>query len=162
MNKIRINQGRLIMWQLRVFGTLLVFFVGALALLKLDETSAILTFIGASFLLPFLWSSYTIFEVQPAQKIILRYYWIAGMKTAKEATTYAEIEKIFINRVGMSQNAHSYTGKVHTTKSIEYKGFLKLDDGSKFLMLSHNDPERLKEKLLPIAKKLNCDLIENF
>lgn len=163
MNKIRINQGRIVMWQFRVAGTLFVFFIGMLALSKLEEFPAITIFILISFLLPFLWSSYYVFEINPADKTISEYYWVAGFKMNNDITKYSEIEKIFVNPVRMAQNIHSYyTGSVRTTKNMEYHAFLKLADGNKFFLMSASTPEKIKEKLSSIAKKLNCRMEDNF
>lgn len=163
MNKIRINQGRIVMWQFRMAGTLLVLVIGLLALSKLEEFPAIIIFILASFLLPFLWSSYYIFEINPADKTISEYYWVAGIKMNNDTTKYFEIEKIFVNPVRMAQNIHSYyTGSVRTTKNVEYHAFLKLKEGNKFFLMSASTPEKIKEKLTTVAKELNCLVEENF
>lgn len=161
LDKVRINQGRIIMWQFRLAGTLFVFFIGAAAFLHLGEVLAIIIFMGAALLLPVLWSSYYIFEVDPAQKMIAQYNWIAGIKMNNEESPYTRIERIFINPVKMSQTWYSYSGTARTNKSIEYHAFIKLDSGEKIFMLSHANPEKLQQMLSPVAAKLECDLVVN-
>lgn len=161
VNTVRINQGRILPWQFRLAGTVLVFMLIIGAFLELQEIPAITTAILVSFLLPLIWSTYYVLEIDPQKKTVSVITWIVGLKKG-EVYPFESIEKIFINKVLIGQDISSYSGHVHHAQSVEYTAFIKLDTGKKFELLSMKKPEKLKEKLKPIAAKLSCKVIENY
>ena len=160
-NIVRINQGRVLPWQFRLAGTTLIFVLIFGAFLKLPEMYAISSAILFSMLLPLLWSTYYLLEIDPENRVIKDGMWIVGYKKV-DMTSYNSLEKIFINKVLVGQNISSYTGHVHHYQSVEYTAFLKLDNDKKFELLSDKSADQLKKKLKPIIRKLNCPVIENF
>lgn len=161
MDRIRINQGRIVSLQFRLGGTLAVLMIMAAGLLYLGELQAVLISIFISFLIPPLWSSYDLLEIDPKKKNITEITWIAGY-TLKKIRPYDAIVKIFINQSTNSQQMTSYGGQVHTKRSREYLAFLKFADGSTYFLVSDRNPENLFTILQAIAEKLKCPLVKNF
>lgn len=161
MNKVRINQGRILMWQFRLAGTLIVFTVIAGSLANLPEIPAIAISVLVSLLVPMLWSSYYLLEIDPGKKTYSEISWIAGYKTGK-THSYRAIEKIFINNTRVSQRITTYSGQAHTVRSREYRAYLKFSDDKKLFLLSDDNPEKLKEKLAPVVQKLKVTIVENY
>ncbi len=62
---VRINQGRIVPWQFRLAGTVLVFMLIFGAFISFSELYAIPGAIALSFLLPLIWSSYYVLEIDP-------------------------------------------------------------------------------------------------
>ncbi|MEQ8580159.1 MAG: hypothetical protein RIC30_06305 [Marinoscillum sp.] len=161
MNKIRINQGRILPWQFRVVGTLIVLGSMAFALLRLSEFPAIIICIAISFLIPAMWSAYYILEIDPEQKTISEISWILSYKNGK-TKPFREVEKIFVNETKKAQQMTSWAGQVRTSKFQEYMAFLKLTDGDKYFLISDQDPDKLLKRLAPISEKLGCDIFKNY
>jgi len=161
MDKVRINQGRIVPFQFRIGGTAIVLSLMATALLNLSEIPAIVLCIVLSLLIPPLWSSFYILEIDPTTKQILEIQWIVNWKRV-EKTDYEAIEKIFINRTLQKQQMTSWGGQVRTSKVREYVSYLKLTSGEKFFLLSSTKPERLLKKLEPVQKKLQCEVVQNY
>lgn len=159
--KVRINQGRIVPWQFRLAGTVLVFMLILAAFIKFPEVFAIPTTIGLSFLLPLLWSSYYMLEIDPERKTVSEIVWIMGHKKG-EQTFYESIEKIFINPVKVGQRISSYTGHVNAFRSREFIACLKLGGGKEFELISHKDLAELRKKVDPISKKLECSVVGNL
>lgn len=161
MNKVRINQGRIVPFQFRMVGTALVLASMAGSLSHFSEGVAIIICIAISYLLPLIWSSFYILEIDPDTRTISEVTWITGMKLRKK-TSFSSIEKIFVNETRKSQQMTSWGGKVRTSKIRDYSAFLKLSSEQKFFLLSDKDPENLLKKLDPMAKKLQCEVVTNY
>ncbi|WP_159583939.1 hypothetical protein [Marinoscillum sp. 108] len=161
MNKIRINQGRILPWQFRMVGTLIVLGSMAFALLRLSEFPAIVICIAISFLIPAMWSAYYILEIDPEQKTISEFSWVLSFKNGK-TKSFQEVEKIFVNETKKAQRMTSWSGQVRTSKFNEYMAFLKLVEGDKYFLISDPDPANLMKRLTPISEKLGCDIHENY
>lgn len=161
MKKVRINQGRIVPIRLRLGGTVVVLILMAAVLMHLTELAAVFVCIFLSFLVPLLWSSYYLLEINPMAKEISEINWIMSF-TIRKVKAYDEIEKIFINETRSSRQMTSYGGQVHTDRIHEYKAFLKFSDGSNHLLLSDRNPDDLEEKVGPVAQKLNCVIARNY
>lgn len=155
-HKVTINQGRVIPVQFRIFGSIIVFMVMAYALTNLSEIPAIIICIVISFLIPLLWSSYYILQIDPKSKTISNGYWIMNLKKM-EQQPYDEIEKIYVNEVTSGQRFTSYSGRVSNFKTKEYAAYLKLKNGDKFFLLSDKNEETLSQRLQPIYQKLKIN-----
>lgn len=125
---------------MRLALTLVIFLIGYFAFSYLPEQPAIITFIAASMLLPFIWSSYKIVEVNPKTSQITLYYWITGLKWKKKVIPYQGIDSILIK------------------DGVYHRGFLKLSDEQTFYLISDKNMDTLRDRLSKIAEKLNCDL----
>ncbi|HEY3402248.1 MAG TPA: hypothetical protein VGK59_02610 [Ohtaekwangia sp.] len=79
------------------------------------------------------------------KKTCFRYVWVLGLKLGG-TRSYNCIEKLFVNKVkyvsaGSMMNYHE------KTQSVQYKCFLKFDDGEKILFDTDVDKERLFDRL---------------
>ena len=158
-SKFRLNQGRIVSLPIRFFLTLMVFAVMFWSMTALSESIAIIVCILISLLLPLVWSSYYILEIDCQNQRIGELTWIAGIKRGNY-TSYDSIEKIFINQTGSAQRMTSYGGHVHTKRAREYHAYLKTGDSRKFFLLSDSDPVKLEERIQPLVKKLNVNLVK--
>lgn len=161
MSKVRINQGRIISLPFRFTGTLVVFAGSFAALLNLSQWPAISISIALGALMPVIWSSFYILEIDPKKKTIAEISWIINWKKAK-ITPFEEIEKIFVNESRQQQQITSWGGQMHTSRFKEYVAFLKLTSGENFYLFSATTPEDIREKINPIKTKLNCEVTENY
>ncbi|MEQ8473951.1 MAG: hypothetical protein RIC35_22335 [Marinoscillum sp.] len=155
-NKVKINQGRVVPVQFRVFGSVVVLIAMTYSLTHFSEIPAILISIAISFLIPLLWSSFYILQIDPQSKEISEGYWVMNIKKM-DTQHYEEIEKIFVNEVNTSQQITSYGGKVANLKRKEYAAYLKLTTGEKFYLLGDSTEEGVLKKLEPIKKKLGLE-----
>ena len=153
MHKITINQGRSIPWTFRLVGMCAVFFAIVKINENLPEIYAVPLVILVSLLVPVLWFSYHIFMIDMDEKVIQEGLWIMGYRTGKPQP-FNSIESFYINKVRVSQTMYSQTNRSHTLGKVEYKAFLKLDDGEKYFLTSHKNEKMLEEKLIKIKKKL--------
>ncbi|MFT7030024.1 MAG: hypothetical protein ACJA2C_001419 [Marinoscillum sp.] len=159
-NKVRINQGRVMPWQFRFLGSVMILSFIFYAMSNFGEMTAIFCCIGLSMLVPVLWSNYYILEIDPEQMKISEITLIAGFQK-RSTKPLDEISHIFVNAVAYEQSMASLSNRVHTRKLKQFKAFLKTTSGDKFFLLSAADPEIMENKLAPIRKKLNCEVINN-
>ena len=161
MKKVRINQGRIVPWQFRLAGSVFVIMLIFGAFIKLEEIYAIICALLLSPLVPLLWSSFYLLEIDPVAKTVTEISWMMGIQK-KEVTRFEGIEKIFINPVRVSQRVTSYSGHVNDFKSQEYMAYLKLDSGQKFELVSDRNADHLRKRLEEVRKKLDCEVVDNF
>ncbi len=160
-NKVKINQGRVLPWQFRFLGSVVILSFMFFALTNFGEMTAIVCCIGLSMLVPVLWSNYYILVIDPKQMEISEIILVAGFQK-RSTKPLGEISHIFVNAVAYEQRMASLSNRVHTRKLKQYKAFLKTTSGEKFFLLSATDLESMSNKLAPIRKKLNCEVINNY
>ncbi|WP_421875574.1 hypothetical protein [Marinoscillum sp.] len=161
MNKVTINQGRVLPLTFRFFMTISVFGGMALSMQHFDELVAVISCIVISFFLPLAWSSYYIVQIRPEEHEIHEGYWIMGLKKMSKRP-YETIEKIYINANSLSQRATSYAGQTATFSERQYQAFLKTSDGYKVELISSKSESDLMDRLKPIAKKLQTTIQKNY
>ncbi|AHM60121.1 hypothetical protein D770_09320 [Flammeovirgaceae bacterium 311] len=74
---------------------------------------------------------------------------------------YQGVEKIFINAGRVSQRfytAHTTTSAVFT--NTEYRGYVKLLNGTKIFLISSKNKEKLANRLAPLSDYLQTELID--
>ncbi|MEQ9405286.1 MAG: hypothetical protein RIM99_16985 [Cyclobacteriaceae bacterium] len=157
MGKVKINQGRSIPWAFRLVATAAII-VGVVKIIQgMPENYAILLSMILSMLMPIIWFSYNILTIDNDKKEIHSGVYSVGFKTGK-AKKFKEIDKIFINKVKTSQRMQSHgTGSVYEQKGVEYRAFIKLDDGTKYFLTSHPNEKKLEEKVTKIREKLGTN-----
>ncbi len=162
MNKVRINQGRLFMFNIRFGGALLSLLLITICFQYLPEYLAIIFAILISMAIPFFWSSYEILEIDPQSRTISEYILIFGRRFQQKKINYPDIDKIFINKVKMGQKMTSYAGKVNTISMFEYHAFLKTTDEKKHFLASDEKSSRLKHRLEHVVSKLHTHIHDNY
>ncbi len=160
MKSVRIDKGRLIPVAFGFAGTFLLFLLYKF----LYENLTMYPFIGLGILfspiLPILWTSRTIYEINPVKKIRHEFIWIMGNKIGKPVP-YLEIEKVYVNKIKMSQRMTSWGGQTNTARFYEYVGYVKFSDGIKSELVRDRELKFVIEKMKKIAKKLNKELMDN-
>lgn len=154
MGKILINQGRSVPLTFRFVG-MLVLMVGMFQIIQnVPETLAILLAIGLSLLIPMLWFSFNILSVNSDTKEVHLGIWVMGYKTGRPKK-FGSIEKIYVNKVKTSQAMYSQANQGYLSKGLEYKAFIKFQDGEKYFLTSHPNEKTLHKKVVEIGKKLD-------
>ncbi|WP_258103937.1 hypothetical protein [Marinoscillum sp. MHG1-6] len=161
MNRVRINQGRILSGMYILGILLLTLFLIALSFNYLPELLAIPVVIMLGLTFPMVWSSFYIIEIDTQSKTISEYIWIMTFKINVEVTRFDSLEKIFVNQVGLSQNYHQYSGAVHEVRSREFQAYIKIDTGEKFYLVSGKNKGALNKSLNSIAQKLKVPVIWN-
>jgi hypothetical protein len=144
MCKIRINQGRIVPWHIRWVLTVGVFLGMYVALGSLEEKPAILTAIGLSMILPFIWSAYRLLEVDPARGEYSKSIWVTGMKWETKHAMTAPVNLAI--RQGRDPNGDAF------------ESWLILEGGDELYLAGSDDQEYLQEKSEGVAKKLGVPL----
>ncbi|RED99890.1 hypothetical protein [Marinoscillum furvescens] len=161
MNKIRVNQGRIVPFNFRIAATFFLFLLMFLAMMHLQELWAIVASIGFSMLIPLLWSSYRIIEIDPTNNAIWHITWILGYQI-RDLSPYAQPEKLYINLLDESQRVNSHGGQTHTIRTKAHVAYLKLANGAKHRLISAKNEQALLKKLQPIEEKLGLKAIKNY
>jgi hypothetical protein len=93
-------------------------------------------------------------EINTQARTIREYYAFLFFKIGSRAH-YKKLEGISIHSAKVSQRLHApRTSKSSTFTHVEYRAYLKLDDGEKIMLFSHKD----KTKTLTKARKLSESL----
>lgn len=74
---------------------------------------------------------------------------------------YQGVEKVFINSGQVSQRAytaHTATSAVFTNH--EYRGYVKLDNGTKLLLANSKKKSSIEEKVQKVSNYLNTDIVD--
>lgn len=134
--------------------------IAAIGIIKImqewEEPYSIIASILLSTLIPAIWFATNILIIDNDQHTIFDGRWIMGFKKGK-TTSYREIDKFFVNKVKTKRTIYSLSNKQNMVTNHEYRAFLKLDDGSKFYLLSHPVEESVNEKVTKIRQKLQTD-----
>ncbi len=160
MESIRISKGRVIPVAFCVVGTFLLFFVYEFLYENVNEVMFIILGIVISPILPLMWTSRTIVEINPREKYIHKFVWLMGKKTGKPKS-FGGIEKTYINAVTTSQRMTPRQKTTNTGGLKEYIGFLLLEDGRKIELIRDEDPDYVFEKMEKISHKLGTELSDN-
>ncbi|MDH5609631.1 MAG: hypothetical protein OEY56_09125 [Cyclobacteriaceae bacterium] len=154
MKVVRIAQGKAVPLPFRFAGTLviLMLFVGMHAYLAMHVF--VLMAMVVSSLLPALWSSVFILEIDPANHIIHEYVWVMGRKFGKKRPL-PPLGRIYVNQVKTSRHMHSYGGSTLQLKGYECVGFLKFSNEETLELIREEDCEFVVKSLSKIAKKLD-------
>lgn len=158
-NSVKIGRGRVVPLTFRVVGTVFIMLLFFVLFENTSEIMAVGLGIPFSMTLPLLWTSRYITEINPERKVVFEYIWMMGFKVGRPQP-YVQLEKIFVNTVGMAQRMTSYGGSVHTSRFLEYKAYLKYDQ-NKLEIFDGRDREKTLESMQKISKKLNIPFQDN-
>lgn len=160
--KFRFSQGSVVMLHFKFAITLFVVFsVLVINELFLGFVTSMIAMILVLALIP-TWFSRYVLEIDVENRTYADLIQILSLSWGKKVA-FGPVEKIFINECQVGQTIHRYsTGAPATFRSMEYKAFLKLQNGDKVFLLSKMEPERLKESIAGLASELQTDIIENY
>lgn len=150
-----INQGKAIQLPFRVVGVGTVLLIIVKVLEHFPQAIAIPVSILLSFVVPMLWFSSIILTINEETKEIHIGTWVLGKKTGKPKP-YRTIDKIYINKVNVSQTMNT-RANTHTSTHVEYRAFVKIDDGEKHFLVSNKSEKKLEERVAEIKRKLGIN-----
>lgn len=156
MNKIRINQGRVMNLMFRLTATLIAACASVVIVVKLNSPLgfAILCLIGL--LLVPVWTAFYMLEIDLSNRVYSDVTMVLGKRYGK-TIRFHELKEIYLKPQKYSQNYHRRSGAVDTVKFMKFDAYIKIDDQNIFL-ISDEDEAELRKRLAPIAKKLYVDI----
>ena len=158
MNKVRINQGRVMNSWFRYVGSLIIISMTIVVIVFLNSIYGFLLALVLAFLMILLWTSFHIVEIDLERKMYHDLTVVLGRKTG-ETKAFDSIEKVFINRVKFQQASNHYsTGARRIHHGFEYKAFVKFAHGETLFLVSDKDEKELIERLQPVLKKLGTEI----
>jgi hypothetical protein len=161
MNKIRINQGRILPSQFRFLLTLMtVVGIMAMTIYVTNEVGFMLSILFAMLLL-LVWTSFYMLEVDVSAKTYQTYNAILGRAFFREEVRFEKIRGVVIKEANYSQTMYSRSGIGHTWRWKEFEAQLLLDEDKKVILISDEDRQALLERLNPILKKLRAEIISS-
>ena len=158
-NKIEINQGPVLTFNMRVgaviilaFGVWIIFN----ALYSIAGLIIAVLLIGIGFSC---WMMFYRFDIDPDNKTYHDYIAILSFKTGKPVK-FQSVEKIYINKINQVSNfmSRGRTLDIHTSV---YKAFIKFDSGEKFHLDNDPDKGRLLLRIRRYADKLETIIQDN-
>ncbi|MBN8576162.1 MAG: hypothetical protein J0L66_04435 [Cytophagales bacterium] len=154
-SKIGVKFGPLLPWTFRLLAACVIIFG-----LKVWQTSPWIAIImGAIGLFAIVASEGT--EINLVQKTYREYTSFGLFKTGK-FHPYDSVEKIFINSSRESQKMYTaHTLHSSTFKSIYYNAYLKFANGEKIHLKKETDKEVLIQKLKPLSKAVEIEIVDN-
>jgi len=158
MNKIRINQGRILHSHFRIIFTLLVI-LGIVGLnVYMNNEVGFLISILLAMLLLLVWTSFYMLEIDVLARTYQSYSAIMGRAFFKKVVHFETIRGVAIREASYSQTMYSRAGVGHTRRWKEYEAQLLLDEDKKVVLISDEDREELMERLKTIVSKLGTEI----
>ncbi len=161
MNKIRINQGRILPSQFRFLLTLMV--VGGIVAMTVyvnNEVGFLISILLAMLLL-LVWTSFYMLEVDVSARTYQSCSAILGRPFFREVVRFDKIRGVAIREANYSQTMFSRSGIGHTRRWKEYEAQLLLDESKMVVLISDEDRAELLVRLKPIVKKLGTEIISS-
>ena len=161
MNKVRINQGRIIPTQYRVILTIGAFFGMFLLMARANnEVGFILCLILALIIFP-VWTSFFMLEIDTKNRSFKDYYAIMGRPFGLRTGILDAIRGVEVVQSNIAQTTYGMGSSGYTRHSREYSAYLLINENDKVFLISDENKEDLLERLRPLLKKLNTDLISS-
>ncbi|MCP4460009.1 MAG: hypothetical protein GY816_18600 [Cytophagales bacterium] len=159
MNKVRINQGRVVdSGQRYMFSLLLV--CGMIAsIVAINNILGFIITLMLSSLMILMWTSFYVLEVDVEMKTYCDFTAVLGRKFGR-VHPFDGIEKVFIKASAISQTIYGYGPNSYEKKTYEYDAYLKFTDGQKLFLASDEDKSELAKRLQPILKKLGTEIVK--
>ena len=153
MKSVRIDKGRTVPIAFSFIGTFLLF----LSFNFMFEHLSILPFsiigILISPILPIMWTTRKILEINPNEKYVFKFIWMMGRKFGKRER-FERIEKLYVSKVRLSQRMTT------TPEFHEYIGFILLSNEMRMQLVRDKEKDFVFEKMNKIAGKLNMPLLD--
>jgi len=161
MKIIRIDKGRIIPVTFSLVGTAFLAWAYYSAFLYAQSKAVILIWIALSPLVPLLWTTRKILEINLDKKIYIVYTWMLGYKLGK-GKSYDSIENMYLKQVDDLQRSTSQEKNVTSFGSSDFAAFIKFRNGDTLELIKSKDREKIWKDLLVLNKKINTSLIDNI
>jgi len=158
MNKVRINQGRVLESSHRYMFSLLLICGMIASIVAVNNILGFIIMFVLSFLLILIWTSFYILEIDVENKTYADLTSVFGRKFGK-AVAFDEIENVFIKSSVVSQTIHGFGPNSYEKKNYEFDAYLKFTNGEKLFLVSDEDEKELRKRLKPVLKKLETELV---
>ncbi len=156
--KIKINQGRILPSPVRLVGTLGI--VAAIFLLfdYAPEREAILLSIPLSMLMPLIWSSFHILELNLETLEVAHFNWITGRKFNASSVQLKGPVRFQIKENEKIQDQFSTKRPVRSKRT--FSCYLKDSDGKLVFLISDKSYDKLVKRLEPLVKKSRFEVFK--
>jgi hypothetical protein len=144
MNKIRINQGRLINSPVRTLWTVAVISVIGYLMNAFNNQLGFAICLALSFSLLVVWTAFKVLEIDLSAKELTVSKLIMGRSMGRHKRVFDRVRGVEISELDKDADV--------------YRAFLVLDENTKVFLISDEDKEDLLERLSPILKKLKTEL----
>ena len=153
MAKIKIKKSRSVPYLLRIIGTVALTALFGYLLDHLDETTFIPAAVACSPILPLLWMSVQILEINDDEKYWWKYHWILGYKWG-EKKQYPAIEKMSLKMIMVKPK--------RKPEEPRYELFIHFTDGESVLLTRRKNLDPLVKNAQKMADKVACILEEDI
>ena len=157
MNKVRINQGRVLESGHRYMFTLLLICGMVASIIAVNNIFGFILMFVLSFLLILIWTSFYILEIDVEKKTYRDLTSVFG-RTFGKAVDFNEIENVFIKSSIVSQTIHGFGPNSYEKKDYEFDAYLKFTNGEKLFLVSDDDKKELVKRLQTVLKKLGTEI----
>lgn len=147
MSKIKINQGRLINGPLRIGWTVMVISVIAYLMNTLNNQTGFVICLALSFSLFVVWTAFRLLEVDRTTHEIKAARMIMGRPIGKQTRKFDRLEGVAIIK--------------EIKNDTNFSAYLIISENEKVFLISDENEEDLIERLRPILKKLQTELISS-
>lgn len=147
MNKIRINQGRLINSPIRTLWTVLVISVIGYLMNTFNNQLGFVICLALSFSLFVVWTAFKMLEIDLVTSELTASKMIMGRSIGSKKQLFDRLRGVEISK--------------RDKESGVFSAFLALDINEKVFLISDEDKEDLLERLRPILKKMNAEIISS-
>jgi hypothetical protein len=158
MNKIRINQGRIIPSQYRFIITAGIIFGIFLLISRVNNELGFILCLVLSFGIFPVWTSFFMLEIDMKNNCYRDYYTIMGRSFGVKLGVFHAIHGAKILESKTIQTTYGMGASGHTRHGREYSAYLLINENEKVFLISDEDKEDLLERLSPILKKLKTEL----
>jgi len=157
MNKVLINQGRVLESGYRYMISLLLVCGMVVSIVAINNLIGFILMIALSSLLIMLWTTFYMLEIDIKNQTYLEFTAVLGYKFGT-IHSFDGIEKIFIDAEVYSQKIYGYGPNAHEMKSYEFKAYLRFSNGEKLFLVSDEDEKELIERLQSTVRKLKTQI----
>ena len=153
MASIKIRKSRSVPYLLRIAGTVALTAAFSYLLDHLDEQTFIPVALAISPLLPILWMSVQVLEVNDDERYWWKYHWILGYKYGKKIK-YTSLDHMSLEMIIVQPKRQP--------EEPRYELFIHFDKGVPLKLTRRKKLAFIREKALKMAEKLDLVLIDNI
>lgn len=161
-HRYQFSQGAVLMPHFKFGISLFIAFAIVLIYQHTMGNLAVLIAVFLTILLIPTWFSKYVLEIDTESRSYANLIQILSYSSGKRIA-FGAVEKIFINECRVAQTIHRYsTGAPATFRNVEYRAFLKLENGDKIFLLRKREADKLKKHLEDLANSLQTEIVENY
>jgi hypothetical protein len=153
MAKIKIRKSRSVPYILRILGTVALTASFGYLLDHLDEQAFIPAAIALSPLLPMLWMSVQILEINDDENYWWKYHWILGYKYGRKIT-YEKLDHMSLEKIMVKPKRQP--------EEPRYELFLHFNKGQPLKLTRRKKLVYIREKAQQMAEKVDLQLVDNI